>query len=347
MLSRGAITARFRALRLHVVSKDALSEVSEFPTERPSTRRVLRILIWCAVLLPALIVTVTSVFFAVATPGCVRCHSDSEFASATQRAPHSGTACVACHVPSGVVDRAAFGFRQAFHMVIPILNGDGREWSAVPDARCRSCHKDVDSKVVAARGLRIDHANCAAGSECADCHATTAHGSATAWPRAFDMETCLGCHVAKEASADCSLCHEGRLPADRITTGVFAITHGERWRETHGMGDAGTCTACHSAANCATCHGSGLPHEPGFVKVHAGFATGKDQRCTSCHERVFCDSCHGTPMPHTRAFTRDHAAATRKDEALCSRCHAQEDCVTCHVKHVHPGGAIGSSGGAP
>lgn len=319
--------------------------MNDTPQSRSIPPRVLKGLLWAAVVFPAVLVAALSVFNAVATPGCARCHDEAAFVEASQAAPHAGSDCVACHVPADPVDRVAFGFRQAFHMVIPVLDGEGREWAAVPDARCLSCHEEIDADIVVAQGLRIDHASCAEGSECADCHATTAHGAATSWPRTYDMETCLGCHVAKEVSADCGLCHEGRLPADRITTGVFAITHGEQWRETHGMGDSSTCTACHTAANCESCHGAGLPHEPGYVKVHAADARSPRQRCGSCHQQTFCDGCHGTPMPHSRSFTKGHAKDAEANRALCDRCHADEDCVTCHVKHVHPGGAIGALSG--
>ncbi len=316
-----------------------MSEAPKRPTLPP---RVLRSLVWIAVVLPFTLVAGASVFLAVVTPGCARCHNDAAFVEATDRSAHSGVECVACHVPAGALDRAAFGFRQAFHMGIPIISSAGRDWEAVPDSRCMRCHEEVVDRVVAARGLRIDHATCAKGSACTDCHSTTAHTTATAWPRVYDMETCLRCHVASDVSANCDLCHDGKLPADRVTTGVFAITHGPRWEQTHGMGGSATCTACHTAANCAKCHGVGLPHEPRYLKVHAAHALSKEARCLSCHEATFCSECHGTAMPHTNAFTRTHAAAARADEKLCTRCHAEADCITCHVTHVHPGGAIGA-----
>ena len=281
------------------------------------------------------------VYNAVALPGCVSCHGTGTFGEATRGSAHAEVACVSCHVSESAAGRLAFGFRQAYHMVIPLVSGDGREWSAVPDARCDACHDSVHAATVSARGIRVSHALCTDGAECTSCHGTTAHGSATRWVRTYDMETCLSCHVSQGA-AQCDLCHDGRLPADRVTTGVFAITHGQQWESTHGMGDSSTCVACHTAASCEKCHGVGLPHGARYIERHSGDALESAARCDSCHEPVFCDGCHGIEMPHPMTFTRNHAEESLANAALCDRCHADPDCTRCHETHVHPGGAIGT-----
>ncbi len=287
-----------------------------------------------------LLVVGATTYSALALPGCVSCHDDTELVSATAEAPHADVACTSCHVGDAPGDRASFGFRQVFHMTVPLVSGEGRGWESVPDHRCVTCHDDVYDDVTG-EGIRIAHLTCAEGSDCTDCHSATAHGAATTWVRTYDMDTCLDCHVSQNLT-DCDLCHEGRRPDDRITTGVFSITHGPSWEQTHGMGDAANCTACHTAAACERCHGAGLPHEADFISEHSEIAQLDNAQCESCHEPRFCDDCHGLEMPHTDAFTRGHAEAAVTNEDLCRRCHADPDCTECHVTHVHPGGAIGT-----
>ena len=290
--------------------------------------------------MPVAAVLAVGVYGAVASPGCGTCHTDTALVSATQASSHATVECGACHAPSAAGDRLLFGYRQVGHMVFPALGDEGREWASVADSRCIACHAPIASDIVTARGLRVDHSVCAVGSSCTDCHSTVAHGEATSWIRTYDMETCLTCHVS-ETLADCTLCHEGRLPSDRITTGVFAITHGPEWEQTHGMGNSATCSACHTAADCATCHGPGLPHGAGFLSEHAEYSGQADAQCLGCHEQSYCDDCHGLEMPHTPRFIVEHADEAYEDEALCNRCHVESDCIVCHETHVHPGGAIG------
>ena len=299
--------------------------------------------IWSVATLIVIAVLVLGVFNAVALPGCGSCHDRDGFRVSTAAAAHAGVDCRSCHVPAGPMGRLAFSFRQPLHMFVPISGGAERDAAAVPDSRCLACHEDVLTTLVTANGIRIPHASCAAGAVCSDCHSATAHGGATPWVRAYDMDRCLSCHVDAEQTA-CDLCHEDRGPTSRIKSGTFAATHGPQWRKTHGMGNAATCTVCHEQGDCVECHGPGLPHRANFVDVHAEYGVGKDAKCAGCHEASFCDTCHGTPMPHTAQFTRDHATTAAAQPAECERCHAESDCTICHEKHVHPGGAIG---GAP
>jgi len=299
-----------------------------------------RRLIWLAALLPFVAVLFFGVYFATALPGCDSCH-DQALLDATKASTHAQVACADCHVASGTADRLSFGFRQLLHMELRIVGEGGRDWAAVPDPRCLACHEEVQEAVVNANGLNVLHSECAVGSQCTDCHSSVAHGESLSWTRVYDMETCLECHVS-DAETSCDLCHEGQPKSDRITSGVFAITHGADWQKTHGMGNASTCTVCHTAANCEKCHGPGLPHDSTFIEQHSGFARDPKAQCSSCHEESYCNDCHGLDMPHTSKFTREHAKPAEENEPLCKRCHADEDCVTCHVKHVHPGGAIGT-----
>jgi hypothetical protein len=301
-----------------------------------SGRRVILI----GVIVFAVAVVGFGVFDAVALPGCSSCHDRDGFRSGTAAAPHAQTDCRSCHVPTGAVGRLGFGFREAFHMMVPLPAGSPRDAAAVPDSRCLSCHSEIDASTVTASGIRIAHKTCSVGAGCTDCHGGTAHGAATAWPRSYDMDRCLACHVNAKQT-ECDLCHQGRTSDTRVSTGSFAVTHGPQWRTTHGMGDPATCTVCHQAGDCVACHGPGLPHGALFVETHATFAADKKAECDGCHARTFCDGCHGTPMPHGAQFTAGHAKAAASQPAICKRCHADSDCTVCHEMHVHPGGAVG------
>jgi len=309
------------------------------------SRRTLVWIIAIAIVVPAAAVVASSAYFAVALPGCESCHVTGQFGEATQASVHGTVSCTSCHVSQAPVDRAAFGVRQLTHMVIPLVNGEGRGWSTVTDDACTKCHSGVKERVVSARGIRVNHALCSEGSACIDCHSAVAHGQDVGWQKSYDMEQCLGCHVAR-ASTECDVCHEPRDRQERIASGSFAVTHGRTWRQTHGMGDVSTCAVCHSAADCGECHGAGVPHDAKFLQSHAETANQASARCESCHERSFCDGCHQTTMPHTRKFKTDHASAAKADRDLCARCHVDSDCTGCHEKHVHPGGAIGPASGA-
>jgi len=310
--------------------------------KQPAPQARLRLIVWLVVLVPLAVVLLSTAYVAVAQPGCASCHSrDSAFAAATQKTAHSSVECVSCHVSPAPVDRVAFGLRQLFHMVLPVVSGEGRDWAAVEDAQCLACHKDIKTEVVSANGIRMDHDSCARDAECTDCHSAVGHGTATQWVRSYDMETCIACHVT-EASTKCDTCHDEKDKQTRVSTGIFAVTHGKEWRTTHGMGNSATCSICHTAAKCENCHGVGLPHDKEFMGQHAAISANPAAKCFTCHETTFCADCHGIEMPHTKAFTRDHAARAESNPDLCKRCHADPDCAECHVKHVHPGGAVGS-----
>lgn len=302
-----------------------------------------RAFIWAIVLGFGILALLGGTYWGWAAPRCGSCHDDVEFVAATQDSSHVATDCTSCHAGSAPVDRVEMGLHQALRWV-PVWAGRAREAAAVPDARCIACHESVLTGVVASQGIRIEHANCAAGTACTECHSAVAHGDAISWARVYDMETCLECHVSQGLD-DCDLCHAGNLPSVRVSSGVFAITHGVNWERTHGMGNSATCAACHTAASCENCHGVGLPHGPGFLDVHSDLAQDTGARCSDCHEERFCNECHGLAMPHPREFTLGHATPAQEDEELCRHCHLESDCSTCHETHVHPGGAIGTLSG--
>lgn len=318
------------------------------PVLDPETsRKIVRWAPWVIVIALALFALLPA-FFAVAPVGCVSCHRAYGLVHDVTSEAHSGTGatCATCHIGSGALARARFGFYQAYAMTIPVLSTHGSRAAAVPDAACTSCH-DTLGPITESGGLRVKHGVCTEGATCSSCHSTAAHPTELRWPTTYNMDVCLRCHQPRQVSANCETCHTGSLSRDKPTSGPWTITHGPNWESTHGMGNMSTCSSCHPAGYCTRCHGAGIPHDEKFFAGHGSFAQAKDATCENCHATTFCSDCHGIEMPHPRAFVQGHSATVEDTgDALCKRCHAENDCVECHVKHVHPGGAIprGSAG---
>jgi len=279
-----------------------------------------------------------------ALPGCQGCHfKNPDFKAATTGTAHGQVSCVACHVQTDrVVPRTKFGFYEAFGMWLPILNPSSTDVVAVKDDRCLKCHAVVTTKVVESSGLRIKHSSCAEGRACVDCHSPVGHGSATRWPRVFSMNDCVTCHKESHASLACTSCHVGRTEDRPLIGAEYTVTHGPTWMKTHGMGQMSSCSVCHQAGACSRCHGSGVPHTPDFLSVHAKIAVQADAKCAMCHAKTFCLGCHQMEMPHPKSFPPTHSAIVKRDgDTKCMRCHTKADCTGCHERHVHPGGSVG------
>jgi len=295
----------------------------------------------CAAVGAVLAVGVASTFL----PGCSECHlRDSDFKAATSATSHGGVDCVACHVQTrDAVSRAKFGAYQVFGMWLPLADASGSDATLVRDRSCLECHEAVNDGVVEARGLRIQHSSCADGRRCTDCHSEVGHGPETTWPRVTSMTDCVSCHKQSKTSVACKTCHTGRVESLVFSESEFAVTHGDKWQDTHGMGRMSTCSVCHAADDCGRCHGSGVPHTADFSKEHPAYSVEVEAKCDSCHRPVFCEGCHGTEMPHPASFAERHSAIVKAEgEEPCLRCHAKPDCDNCHESHVHPGGSVGT-----
>lgn len=275
------------------------------------------------------------------TRDCAECHA--AVASAPQPASHAGLECRHCHTPRSAAGRVGFEASVIFGMRLRLVDIQGRAVSEVPNSRCQRCHQQGTSGEVLGDSLRIKHSTCAKRERCAKCHVSEVHGLKARPTKSMDMAECLTCHNRMGETQACDACHAGKVRADRVKKGTFAVTHGSEWRKTHGLGHMLTCTTCHQAKDCGKCHGAGVPHPASFQTKHSQVAQDPAANCDSCHAKRFCDACHGVPMPHTLAFKKQHSkVADQKGEATCQRCHAKEDCRLCHIKHVHPGGAIGT-----
>ena len=277
---------------------------------------------------------------AAVLPGCEACHSSKKLVAQTQRSAHAEIECTRCHVQPGAAARVTYAYRLIFGMALRVSPSGSGPVASVSNSTCLSCHEAVMTEVVTANGLSIDHAQCAKGRLCTDCHSGTAHGTAVAWPKTAQMNQCLECHSTDTVRGDCDMCHSAKSERERVRAGEWVVTHGANWQQTHGMGDSKTCAACHPADYCVRCHGLSLPHGPDYVRNHSAQALEQRKDCDTCHKQGFCDGCHGLEMPHPGVFTPAHSfVVDQKGSALCLRCHVQDDCDNCHVKHVHPGGA--------
>lgn len=315
-------------------------------TKSTARRRILIVVlgVFAAAVLASVAAVITS---AVATPGCEACHSrQAAFLDATRATAHAGAgvSCSDCHVEKGsVTARTKFGVYEVFGMWLPALDPSATDATVAKDANCLVCHEQVLESTVSAGGIAIAHASCAQGRACVDCHSEVGHGTATKWAKSPSMSTCTSCHKNRQASLECATCHLGKVERSGSQDVEFLITHGQNWQKTHGMGQMDTCVACHTATDCTSCHGPGVPHGSNFQEEHSAISKQEGAQCLTCHAKSFCTSCHIVEMPHPKEFVSSHSQIVARDgDGSCMRCHVVSDCDTCHVKHVHPGGAVGN-----
>jgi len=320
-----------------------LTEVAK-RTYRPSDGTFLKVAVWstsiiCALaLLPAALATVW-------VPGCYVCHSDEDFHSETEVRAHSDVSCIDCHGGTSVTAQWQFRQKVMYQMALPFGNLSGNP-QTVANANCLSCHTAVFEETIFNNGLFMNHRDGATEQRCADCHSTVAHGIQSRFPRTYDMNDCLLCHMQHSKlmgeTNDCSLCHEGNHQSVGVTQ--VRMTHGSEWRITHAMGNLETCWACHPQDYCVRCHGIGYPHNSGYLNLHGADATDPGQDCSSCHRNTqWCHDCHGGhEMPHPNNFLRDHASIATHviNDESCLICHIRSDCADCHAAHAHPGGSF-------
>ena len=287
-------------------------------------------------LLPGAIATVW-------VPACVRCHSD--IADSQGGLPHADQACISCHGGSTPLARLTYRYTVMYHMVLP-LSPLQADTARIHNDHCRSCHTvDEGLGIVVARGIRIKHQACTADIRCIVCHGAVGHELESSWSSHYSMNQCLRCHLQKSVYSDdgCEQCHEGKYrPLSKGSRSSFSLVHGKNWKQTHGLGDIKTCSACHDEAMCGRCHGQLVPHDSRtIITKHGKVAADPENKCASCHrEQSFCMDCHGIVMPHPERFLQEHSAITRAlPDGTCDKCHLSNDCDACHNAHIHPGGA--------
>lgn len=305
---------------------------------RVHTKTLLTLAGVAAVLLVGL---VTAVLAAGPPELCGSCHAMQPYAQSLGESEHADATCAACHAP-GLPAGVGLARRLVFTMAPASLVGHGVEGpgQGVPDDGCASCHRSGIEEVVDRDGILVSHTTCAVREGCTACHGTAAHGAVSRVRRTFTMERCADCHLESNATLQCDACHSAHTQRERLERGPWQVTHGSEWAQTHGLGSLTSCGVCHPSDYCVRCHGTVLPHPPGFGQTHGDEAKQDLSVCSSCHEtEALCMPCHTIEMPHPEGFLKQHSStADAVDDPACVRCHDSDECVACHVKHVHPGG---------
>jgi len=312
------------------------------PTESARRRTVIsRRLAVTLIIFGMLALFIGASVLVVQPQACESCHRPH--ADALAQSTHVEVTCAECHTSGGRWGSAGTAMRALFVMVPSQLVGGsvrGNPGVRISRDACEQCHSRGMETAAESGGMRINHGACAAPpTKCDTCHGAVAHGKAVRWPRAPEMEPCIACHRETAATTECDLCHVGRLPEDRITSGPWRVTHGPTWKSTHGMGELSSCGTCHEADTCIRCHNIEVPHGGGFLVSHGKEALKPTNKCAVCHKsKAWCDACHGMAMPHPSGFLAQHsrlAKGTR--DPKCVNCHRVDDCARCHEAHVHPG----------
>lgn len=289
-------------------------------------RRGLRIAIWGAIGVIALLALAGSLVYTEQSSFCPACHEMKPYYTAWQTGGHATRAdCIDCHVDPGVIAHLA-------HKPVALME----VWShffvdyrfpnygdQVPNSRCVNCHEAVTMKTKST----FSHKEHEKRGTCQQCHAATGHvvtlaslraegvlkDSATMPPipggmspssiaghkpvvcqRCHDQARmkCLQCHEAPhEPKGECSDCH--RPGTD------FAFVHG---------GAGKTCAECHTppakhfGPDCATCHSIAVPFKDTKFSHPAriGEHNYRSFACVKCHPKDFSTSnctCHGGNPP--------------------------------------------------
>lgn len=259
-------------------------------------------------------------------PVCVGCHT-SEPHSLLEASgvvdPHASTACVGCHEPSGSLGHYVFNLpSRVTHFVDGVLQPALHpNYGRPTQSGCLSCHR-TDVRGVAVneqRGLRMSHVEpLESAVECLDCHR---YRDGMVAGHNAGMNPCLRCHDSKQASSECSTCHDRQAAAAaRARSTQFAAAQVEQVR----------CGGCHDERReCDPCHGVRMPHDQLFMShAHARAATvdfwfGNGQTCQgSCHTdtRRPCRRCHTELLGkgHGPTFAVPHELASSE---VCDRCH--------------------------
>lgn len=256
------------------------------------------------------------------------CHANSAFVKRSNSDAHKDLKCVECH-ESGIADA---GVQRFTYIAAQVLRRKLLTRS-VPSERCLRCHGSINKKlsVDKQRGLKVSHSEpIRAGMACDDCHAAMGHD-----PRTPGMSTCLRCHDAKTASAECKTCHTGDTSMAKKADYVFPKTKAAN-RD---------CGGCHDLRPCDACHGVRMPHSTRFLQYgHAREAVFQNKtKCLKCHPNYrSCLNCHGDFLtdahgPGMMTLTLHRSLHTpemlRQPQVACT-CHAhnqyQNFCALCH-----------------
>ncbi len=277
---------------------------------------------------------------------CARCHQ-TQHVSAVESS-HAGVGCVSCHRQPGVLGFVQGQIDYSRWLLVTLRERDDRPvggrglQASVANRSCMRCHGAVASEVMVDNVLRVRHEDFLV-RPCVECHNTVGHGETVRIPAGAAMNVCLTCHDARQVSAECGLCHVGDVAA-------AAQRSSPRAAPIRVATPTGTdCRGCHDTTSCNECHGTEMPHPPGWMPGHARPAFEQPDMCWRCHPGgdartggphpyAMCNRCHRFPGPHgpTAEWVASHGAAAAKAPGVwgrtrCSLCHTNERfCDLCH-----------------
>jgi len=237
---------------------------------------------------------------------CASCHDVEEAVASADRSVHSEVPCLSCHSGSGLVGVLRYTptlAREALHT----FTGWEVAHDVLAPRACESCHTDLSStpELAAAHGT---------DATCQSCHGDVAHPEYRLAGFARPVEPVVS--------------DENPHPT------LFVQTHGDDV-----VRDPESCTDCHEADYCETCHfRETYPHPDAWISQHGPVQEQRGiQACQGCHPVTFCAGCHGTEIPHSATWLDEHwRNLTDASVGPCLQCHPKTDCTVCHAQHsVH------------
>lgn len=189
--------------------------------------------------------------------------------------------------------------------------------------------------------LKFSHAlHSEAEIECSACHGDVENAEDLGDVERPEFETCKDCHVEKEISLDCAVCHQN------LRKDVKPRTHGDpTWMRIHGRdvsvggyndrGHGDSCTVCHTQSSCDRCHRQEKPldHTEFFrIQGHGAYVSMDRDRCMACHQESYCVRCHREAVP--RSHMMPSWGGTTSNH--CLYCHEDEGESGCRVCHYGP-----------
>ena len=170
---------------------------------------------------------------------------------------------------------------------------------------CGQCHEgDISYAAKSSKNVQLHKnfshsAHLKENSDCTICHKGVKEATTTTISHAPSMENCMGCHNAKKASDECSLCHQDLQK-------IKPQSHKSPWflKKEHGREasfSSSRCESCHQESTCDACHMGNTStkiHDPGFTFTHGTEARKGDMNCAVCHEvNNSCIQCHTSGKP--------------------------------------------------
>ena len=270
---------------------------------------------------------------------CMSCHSGTAHTDELAGDVHQTVACVSCHEQGDPLDSMTLWVALRMQHIVTGMTGSepSGAYGTVTGRACLQCHGTIGESVTdnPQRALRVSHKEpLEAGAGCMDCHHLDENESIGR--TTVGMSSCLRCHDADQASAQCPTCHTG----DVSQAVLVSSTHEARQAVTRP-----NCYTCHDPGPCDSCHGVRLPHPERYDMTHMMDAArdiwfGGGRTCTACHtsERNSCyqSGCHFNELDYHRAedpgFPRNHGS---RSDMMCDDCHRfagqfDDPCRMCH-----------------